>query len=366
MVMTTASVVMTIFFAPYPQKTRVSAIFRDHLSSSWSRVWRSHRQDHFRFFHEEKFPMETSNFDVQRDVAAAQQDVQSQAAAVAEKFGYADETNALDGVEIVRRKGTPPTSVPLGLRADAPVAEEEAADAPLGGSAPEEAGEDLAASFDRQYQTVCKIDEAVSRFEIKKRRTPEYWELGRIAAQLKQGMGHGKWLPFLAEHGYAERTIQRATHIYVLFVDRQEECAALTLEQAEQVGKKAKKPDAEPKDQDGGTGQQGTETAPEVTSGSQEAPETEPPLAPPATQQREAETAAEVAGGGGEAQDEEGDEDEAREVKSELLWGILSEASDPGFSISDAEREAFATFMATVGDEDRAVRVMLHGIWNII
>ena len=47
------------------------------------------------------------------------------------------------------------------------------------GPAPKAVGEDLAASLARQYQTVSKIHEAVARFEVKKRRTPEYLELGR-------------------------------------------------------------------------------------------------------------------------------------------------------------------------------------------
>ena len=53
-------------------------------------------------------------------------------------------------------------------------------------------------------------------------------------------------------------------------------------------------------------------------------------------------------------------------MKNELLWGILTEATDPGFVVSDAEHEAFALFMAAVGDEGRAVRVLLNSIWNMI
>ena len=69
----------------------------------------------------------------------------------------------------------------------------EVAQSPSNGLAPETVGDDLTATFARQYQAVCKIDEAVAHLEIKKRRTPEYWELGRIAAQLKEKLGHGKW-----------------------------------------------------------------------------------------------------------------------------------------------------------------------------
>ncbi len=49
-------------------------------------------------------------------------------------------------------------------------------------------------------------------------------------------------------------------------------------------------------------------------------------------------------------------EDDAAAVKKELLWGLLTEANYSGFVASDAEREAFALFMAAVGDEGRAVR----------
>jgi hypothetical protein len=238
---------------------------------------------------------------------------------------------------------------------------------------PATAGNDLTAQFAQQYKSVCKIDDAVAQFEVKKRRTPEYWALGKIAVQLKDKLGHGKWLPFLAEHGYVERTIQRAMNIYTLFRDRKDDCAGLTLEQAEQTGK-VKKPEAETPRKRGGvpvapaTKQPEAATPPEVTDGTgeaegeDEAPATEHPLAATATKQGETASTAEVNGG----EDGDQDEDEAREEKTELLYGVLSEAIDPSFAVTDAEREAFASFMAAVGDEDRAMRVLLHRIWNMI
>jgi hypothetical protein len=120
--------------------------------------------------------------------------------------------------------------IPMGIRQPSSPAQEEIADAPPSGpvqeavaqespdgsasaeaaespsSGQEETGEDLAASFDRQYQAVSKIDNELARYEIKRRRTPAYLELGRIATRLKAELGHGKWLPFLAEHGYAFST----------------------------------------------------------------------------------------------------------------------------------------------------------------
>ena len=312
----------------------------------------------------------------------------------------ADNRNDLDGITIVR-----PTRIPMGIRQPSSdfaqeesdvqgsldnLAQEEAPDAPLGRPAQDEpavqepppdltqagvadaaqgeAGEDLAASFARQYKIVCKIDDAVARVEIKRRRTPEYWELGRIAGQLKKEIGHGKWLPFLREHGYAERTIQRAMHIYSLFEDRKEECEGLTVEQAEQFGKKAGQPGMESKDQDDGTEQLDAETTPEVSGDNQEAPDAEPPLAPPPIEQPDVDHTADVTdnGAGTNGEGEDHDKDDANEVKSELLWGILSEAIDPDFAVTDSEREAFAVFVAGIGDDDRAVRVLLNSIWNII
>ena len=86
----------------------------------------------------------------------------------------------------------------------------------------------------------------------------------------------------------------------------------------------------------------------------------------PAAKTKGTETASEITGGGNEVQGEDKGEDEAREVKSEALWGVLAEATDPDFGITDAEHEAFSVLMAAIGDEDRAVRVLLHSIWNII
>jgi hypothetical protein len=333
-------------------------------------------------FHLEDFPMKkTTDVQCQKGTATQQAAVQ------------ADNRNDRDGITIVR-----PTKIPMGIRqpssdsaqdesdiqgssdsrvSDAPLGrpvkgevaaqepptdldEEEVADAAQG-----EAGEDLATSFAQQYKRVCRIDDAVARFEIKRRRTPEYWELGRIAEQLKKEVGHGKWLPLLREHGYVERTIQRALRVHALFRDCMEDCLELTLEQAEQFGKK---PETEPKGQDGGTDQVDAEEAPEVNGDNQEAPEVGPPLAPPPIEQPDADHTAETADDKAEAngEEEDHDKDDANEVKSELLWGILAEAIDPGFTITDIERETFATFMAGIGDDDRAVRVLLHSIWNII
>jgi len=195
------------------------------------------------------------------------------------------------------------------------------------------AGEDLATSFARQYQTVLQIDEAVGRFEIKRRRTPEYVKLGGYGVELKEALGHGKWLPFLAEHAYAERTVQRGMRIYALFHDHVQDCMELTLEEAEQFGKKAEA-EPKPKSKGGKRSEQQEKQLDEVLDDK-------------------------------EAHDDEA-EDEAHEEKNELLWGILSEATAPGFDITDAEREAFDTFIASVGNEDRAVRVMLSRIWNMI
>ena len=208
------------------------------------------------------------------------------------------------------------------------------------------AGEDLVVSFAHQYQAVSRIDDEVASYQIRRRRAAEYWELGRLADQLKEEVRHGKWLPFLAKHGYVARTVQRAIHIYLLFQDRQEECAGLTLEQAEQFGKEAKKPKSESQGPRESTGRKG-----ELGVLEPDEPKANPPFSGDA--------------GGEEVHEGDSVVDEY-EVKSELLYGILSEAIAPDFTLTDAEREAFATFMAAVGNDGRAVRVLLSRIWTII
>ncbi len=248
-----------------------------------------------------------------------------------------------------------PTPVPNGFRSRC-VEDQRAipADVPSVESLAE-ASEGLVVNFAHQYQAVSRIDQEVARYEIKRRRTAEYWELGRLAAQLKEEIGHGKWLPYLGEHGYVERTVQRATYIYLLFKDRQEECTGLTLEQAEQFGKEAKKPKSDSQGPRESTGRQGELGA--FEPGERNA---NPPISGDH--------------GDGEVHKENEDVDTACEeyeeddytVKSELLYDILSEAIDPAFSLTDAERDALDTLMASIGDEDRAVRVLLSRIWTII
>jgi hypothetical protein len=214
----------------------------------------------------------------------------------------------------------------------------EASDFETGEAKPETAStaenRGLADQFDERYQAVAKIDEAISRFEIKRRRTAEYWTLGQIAVAVKKSLPHGKWLLFLKEHGYVERTVQRAIRVYTLFADHEKECAELTLEQVERVGQKAKKPkNKAPKKSVAENAAQGDEKEAETVAGT----DNEPVL--------------------GEAGDL---------TKAEILWEMIWQASDEGFETTDEEDEAFAAFMASVGDDARAVRVLIHRIQALI
>jgi hypothetical protein len=68
---------------------------------------------------------------------------------------------------------------------------------------------------------------------------------------------------------------------------------------------------------------------------------------------------------GGEEFAETEDQDEVPEVKAETLWRLLDEVTDGSFDITEAEREAFAVFVAAVGDE-RSARVALYHVWKVI
>jgi hypothetical protein len=52
--------------------------------------------------------------------------------------------------------------------------------------------------------------------------------------------------------------------------------------------------------------------------------------------------------------------------KQERLWALVGEVTTETFEIADADHRAFAAFVAAVGDEDRAIRVALCHIWDMI
>ena len=94
-------------------------------------------------------------------------------------------------------------------------------------------------SFDRHYWTNCELDCVVIGAE--RRRVFARFELGRIATKVKERLPHGKWLPWLDEHGYNARYVQRAIQIFVAFENHEEDLAGLTMTEALQFGTRERK-----------------------------------------------------------------------------------------------------------------------------
>jgi hypothetical protein len=239
----------------------------------------------------------------------------------------------------------------------------------------------LKARFEERYSAVLSSDREL--FAVQKRRTGDYWEFGKIATELKEAMNHGQWGPFLSDHKYVERTVQRAMRIYKLFMDNKEGCIALTVEEADSFGKANEKAEENAK-------QTATSAAKKGHDKSREALLAEAEERSKARQAEEKELLAtgdaktggkENAGDEDQGQDEnhgqdeeldadeeqdaDQDQDADEEMKEETLWSLINEVVQEGFEITDVEHEAFANFMAALG-EDRAVRVALYRIWAMI
>ena len=71
---------------------------------------------------------------------------------------------------------------------------------------------------------------------IERRKTSEYFELGRLATALQDEIGYGNWGAYLENHHYVERTVSRALRIYDNLKDHKELCIGLTLSEAEKFG----------------------------------------------------------------------------------------------------------------------------------
>lgn len=81
--------------------------------------------------------------------------------------------------------------------------------------------------------------------KLEKYKTGALWEIGNVAVLLKEAMGHGNWEPFVqqcVEEGWvsSDRTIQRAQKIRKNF-ERREDCAGLTVAEAEKFADQAEK-----------------------------------------------------------------------------------------------------------------------------
>lgn len=249
----------------------------------------------------------------------------------------------------------------------------------------------LKANLDQHYRAVVSTE--MEWLAIQKRRTGEYYDLGEVAIELKSQLEHGEWLPFLAERGYVERTIQRAMRIHKLFKGKRVECLDLTVEDAENFGKAAEEAEEEAARKASEAEKQALEKSrkellEEAQKRAEERQGEEKELAatpaamrilrlPEKTDESPLDVepgkpGAAVSGPGGETGDvadgeevTEGDDQEDPEVKSEILWGVISEVAD-GLEITDAEQEALAAFMIAVGDEARAVRLLLYQVWKLI
>ncbi len=95
--------------------------------------------------------------------------------------------------------------------------------------------EELILQFSTRYKQVAATDLELLRTQRKQ--VDDYWELGKVAAKLKAALkevvGHGNWLEWLDEHGYVERTVQRAMKVYANFKENKDGCLGLTIAQAE-------------------------------------------------------------------------------------------------------------------------------------
>ena len=58
---------------------------------------------------------------------------------------------------------------------------------------------ELVKRFDQHYNAARTANSDLHA--LHRRRTQAYWELGKAASEIKSGLGHGKFLPFLKSRG---------------------------------------------------------------------------------------------------------------------------------------------------------------------
>ena len=251
----------------------------------------------------------------------------------------------------------------------------------------------LADDFHQQYLVVCECD--LQALSLERRRTTEYFELGRCAARLQDQLGYGNWGNFLQEHGYVERTISRALRIFRNLKDHPEFANGLTLAEAEEYGAKlAKAADDEAKHLAESV-ERSTNAARNRVSKKANAERAElrknalEALASGNDLEQELRSIlpkrhAEELDGAAPADEQlllESDAASAKTLKGiyeelhpeglpqhgedpcencNYLWDVLAETvAGEGIDITDDERTAFDGFVALVGDDDRALRVFL-------
>jgi hypothetical protein len=262
----------------------------------------------------------------------------------------------------------------------------------------------LADDFRQQYLVVCECD--LQALSLDRRRATEYLALGRLAHALQAQLGYGNWGQYLQTNGYVERTISRALRIFRNLKDHPDFAVGLTLAEAERYGEDlARAADDEAKQIAESVERSKRAAATRIGKKAQSAraelrkkviqalastdgleKELKSILEPEPASQAEKPVGAVSADGQqllvesdatstltlkgiyddmqaeGPSLDQEAKgwqhgEDPCQSC--DYIWNVLSEVMTDNIAVTDDERVAFDGFVAIIGDEDRALRVML-------
>jgi hypothetical protein len=97
---------------------------------------------------------------------------------------------------------------------------------------------------EKLFAELREYDQAeLESLRLEKYKTGKLWDIGDVAIPLKEAIGHGNWEPFVqqcVEEGRvsSDRTLQRTMKIRKNF-EKREECAGLTVEEAEGFAEQA-------------------------------------------------------------------------------------------------------------------------------
>ena len=202
---------------------------------------------------------------------------------------------------------------------------------------------ELVKRFDQHYNAARTANSDLHA--LHRRRTQAYWELGKAASEIKSGLGHGKFLPFLKSRGYVVRTIERAMKIYRAYADRRDECLKLTVKKAEEGGDLRGKQDTS----NNRRGQQYRGRGPLR----QQAGSAQPAVPDSRNGSRNKDTSASVIG-------------DMNVEHAERLWDLVRESGREDFALSIDERTACDDFLNCFEDQDRAAAVLIHQVWCLL
>lgn len=233
----------------------------------------------------------------------------------------------------------------------------------------------LDAKFAKAYKAIVTTDLEILR--LKRKTTPEHWDLGDIAIQKKAEVGHTNWIPWLKERAYIERTVQNSMKIRRNFENR-DDCIGLTVEQAlhpsvdvealeEEADKIAKKAEE--------SGQKAAKNAKEkrfeaaktyAKEQKAELDKEEKELAAAAGEEQPEQLLTEGTVGGpslhamADALGITGEEDEEEKLTWDDLWNyVVRITGSDAETLTDAESQAIDACIAAIGDNERALQVML-------